>query len=176
VLKKTITFKDLDGNQVTEDFYFNLNQAEIAEMELSYDGGLSEYLQKIIAKEDGHAIITAFKDIVMKSVGRRSEDGRRFIKSPEITNDFLQTEAYSEMFMNLVTNAESAAEFIRGIVPQDMAKNVNISANAEVVELPQPKDASPWITEDRDPTKQEMLSMSSEQLREAYVRKLERGV
>jgi hypothetical protein len=170
VLKKTITFNDLDGNPVTEDFYFNLNKAEIAEMELSYDGGLSDYLQKIIATNDGGAIISAFKDIVTKSVGRRSEDGRRFMKSPDITNEFLQTEAYSEMFMSLVTDATAASEFIKGIVPQEMSQKI------ENVELPAEDDRPAWIREDREPTKQEMLVMSQEQLREAYTRKLERGV
>lgn len=171
MLKKTITFKDLDGNEVTEDFYFNLNKAEIAEMELSYEGGLSDYLQVIIKKTDGGAIITAFKDIVTRSVGRRSEDGRRFIKSPDITNEFLQTEAYSEMFMELVTSAEAAAKFIEGIVPEDMRDAVG-----KIDDVPLPDEDSPaWVRENREPTKKELATMTPEQLREAFAAREKRS-
>lgn len=168
MLKKTITFKDLDGNDVTEDFYFNLNKAEIAEMELSYDGGLSDYLQKIIQKEDGYAIITSFKDIITKAVGKRSDDGRRFIKSQDIINEFVQTEAYSSMFMDIVTNATSAVDFIKGIVPADMAAKVDAT-----VELPSgEEDSRPaWIRENREPNSSELQTMTPEQLREAFIEK-----
>ena len=109
MLKKTLTYSDLDGNPVTEDFYFSLSKAEIAEMELSYDGGLQTHLKRIVANKDGAAIIGAFKNILTSSVGRRSEDGRRFIKSDEITQEFMQTDAYSELFMELVTDADASA-------------------------------------------------------------------
>lgn len=163
MLKKTITFKDLDGNDVTEDFYFNLTKAEVAEAELSFKGGLSIYLNEIIAAEDGGAIIKAFKEIIKLAVGRRSEDGRRFEKSEEITNDFLQTDAYSQMFMELVTNATLAAEFVQGIVPADMADEMKKTIAAEATPA--------WITEDRDPTEKEVQNMTPEQLRDAFARK-----
>lgn len=166
MLKKTITFKDLDGNDVTEDFYFNLNKAEIAEIELSYDGGLSTQLERIIAKKDGGEIISTFKDIMLRSVGRRSDDGRRFIKSQDITNEFVQTEAYSEMFMELVTNADAAAEFVRSIMPQ------SISEKLENVELPSgdgtEDDRPAWIRENREPNPKELSTMSQAQLVEAF--------
>lgn len=120
MLKQTITFKDFDENEVQEDFYFSLTKAELAEMELSQKGGMQEYLQGIIASEDGAAILKAFKDILTKSVGKKSEDGRRFIKNEEITNDFLQSGAYSEFFMQLVTDANSGAKFIQAVLPADL--------------------------------------------------------
>lgn len=163
MLKKTITFKDLDGNDVTEDFYFNLSKAEVAEMELTMHGGLSTYLNTIVETKDGGAIISTFKEIVRCAVGRRSEDGRRFIKSDEITEDFLQTDAYSQLFMELVTNATSAAEFVRGVVPEDLAVEMDKVAKSE--------DVPAWIAENREPTKEELTTMTQDQLREAFARK-----
>lgn len=164
MLKKTIKYPDLDGNEVVEDFYFNLNKAEIAEMELSQKGGLAAYLQKIVASEDGGEIIATFKEIIMKSVGRRAEDGRRFVKSDEITNEFMQTEAYSQMFMELVTDADAALDFVKGILPRDLAEEVGADEK--------PKDDVPaYILEKREPTRKELEQMSPAELQEAFRRK-----
>jgi len=124
MFKKTITYDDFDGNSVTEDLYFHLSKAELIEMELSEKEGLAHYLQNIIESEDGAAILETFKKIVLSSYGKKSEDGRRFIKSAELRDEFTQSNAYSELFMELATNAESAAEFINGLVPADMAKEL----------------------------------------------------
>lgn len=170
MLEKPITYTDFDGNEVTEIFYFNLSKAEIAEMELSHDGGFSTHLQKIIKSEDGGQIIAAFKKIITDAVGRRSEDGRRFIKSPEITQEFLQTEAYSQLFMDLVTDGQAAADFVQAIVPSDMREAV--LKNVTDVSLPEETDATPaYIRENRDPTKAELMEMSKEELVEAFRRK-----
>ena len=99
MLKKTITYTDYDGVQRTEDFYFNLSKAEIAEMELSTAGGLDKTINRIVAEQDGARIIALFKDLVLKSYGKKSDDGRRFIKNQELRDDFAQTEAYSDLFM-----------------------------------------------------------------------------
>lgn len=120
MLKKTITYNDYNGNKRTEDFYFNLTKAEVMEMEMSKNGGLSEHIQRIVQSEDNAAIISIFKDIICKSYGEKSLDGKRFIKSKEITDAFVQTEAYSELFMALATNAEEAAAFVNGIIPVDI--------------------------------------------------------
>jgi hypothetical protein len=119
--KKTVTYIDYNGVERTEDFYFNLTKAEVMEMELSTSGGLAESIQRIVAAQDAPAIIKIFKDLVLKSYGEKSPDGRRFIKSEEIANAFAQTEAYSEIFMELATDADKAAEFVNGIVPADLA-------------------------------------------------------
>jgi hypothetical protein len=124
MLKKTITYSDLEGNSVTDDFYFNLNKSELVELELSHAGGLSGHLQDLIKSEDGGKIIAALKGILSMSVGQKSEDGKRFIKSEDITNGFLQSDAYSELFMDLVSQTDGAVEFITGIIPADMAKKV----------------------------------------------------
>lgn len=122
MLKKTITYHDYNGVEYTQDFYFNLSKAEIMEMELGTTGGLAEMIQKIVAAQDAPSIIKVFKDLILKSYGEKSADGKRFIKSDEISTAFSQTEAYSEMFMELATNAEAAAAFVNGIVPSEMAK------------------------------------------------------
>jgi hypothetical protein len=176
MLKKSITFKDLDGNDITEDFYFNLSKAEIAEMELSHKDGLSDYLQKIIADENGAEIIKAFKDIIAKAIGKRSEDGRRFIKNQEITEDFMQTDAYNILFMELVTDANAAAEWIAGIVPAEMQEAVKAGEPARVTDLQLPEPEEPaWIRENRDPTQAELREMSPEELQEAFRRKNSQG-
>jgi hypothetical protein len=117
MLKKTITYTDYDGKERTEDFYFNLSKAEVAEMEMSTEGGFGTTLQKIVEEKDPKRIIEIFKDLLLKSCGEKSPDGRRFIKSQEIRDAFSQTEAYSELFMELATNADSAANFVNGIIP-----------------------------------------------------------
>lgn len=117
MLKKTITYTDYDGVERTEDFYFNLSKAEIAEMELSTAGGLDKTINRIVAEQDGKRIIALFKDLVLKSYGKKSDDGRRFIKSQELRDEFSQTEAYSDLFMELATDADAAAAFVNGIVP-----------------------------------------------------------
>ena len=103
MLKKTITYVDYNGNERTEDFYFNLSKAEVMEMELSTTGGLAEMIQKIIAAQDSPAIIKIFKELLLKAYGEKSPDGKRFMKTKEITQAFEQTEAYSQLFMELAT-------------------------------------------------------------------------
>ena len=122
MLKKTINYTDYNGNERTEDFYFNLTEAEILEMEMSKTGGLAESIQRIVQAQDIPAIIKVFKDLVLRSYGVKSPDGKRFIKSDELCEEFSQTEAYSQLFMELATNAEAAAAFVNGIIPADLAK------------------------------------------------------
>lgn len=117
MLKKTITYTDYDGNERTEDFYFNLTKAEVAEMEMSYTGGMVKMLEKIVAEQDSKRIIEIFKDLILMSYGEKSPDGKRFVKSQEIRDSFSQTEAYSDLFMELATDAEAASAFVNGILP-----------------------------------------------------------
>lgn len=124
MLKKTIKYRDLDGKEVTEDFFFHLSKAEIIEMELSREGGLAKHLQDVIASENGAEIVKVFKNLVLQAYGVRSVDGKRFVKTPHARAEFEGTEAYSELFMSLVTNAESAADFINGIMPAGMEQDV----------------------------------------------------
>ena len=124
MIKETITYVDYNGTERKEDFYFNLTKAEIMEMEMSTKGGLAEMIQRIVAAQDQPAIIKIFKDLIMKSYGVKSADGKRFIKNDEILDEFIQTEAFSQLFMELATDADAAAAFVNGIVPADMAKQI----------------------------------------------------
>ena len=119
MLKKTITYTDYNGNERKEDFYFNLTKAEIMEMQLSTAGGLAEMIQSVIAAQDAPSIIKIFKELVLKAYGQKSPDGKRFIKSEALATEFSQTEAYSQLFMELATDADAAANFVNGIVPPD---------------------------------------------------------
>ena len=117
MLKKTITYTDYDGNERTEDFYFNLSKAEVIEIQWSEAGGLDKFLQKIVDTQDLQKLIIAFKELLLKSYGEKSADGRRFMKSEEITKNFSETEAFSEFYMELATDATAAENFIKGVLP-----------------------------------------------------------
>ena len=123
MLKKTIKYTDYNGETREEDFYFNLSKAEVTEMELSKEGGMSEYIKKISAAQNAPELIKLFKEIITKSYGEKSLDGKRFIKNKELTEAFTQTEAYSELFVELASNADEAVKFINGIMPKNMNAN-----------------------------------------------------
>ena len=129
MLKKTITYTDYNGGERTEDFYFNLSKAEIMEMEMSTAGGLAEMITKIVATQDAPSIIKIFKELVLKAYGEKSPDGKRFIKSEELSTAFSQTEAYSILFMELATDADSAAKFVNGIIPANVEASSNKASN-----------------------------------------------
>lgn len=123
MLKKTIAYTDYNGVERKEDFYFNLSKAEIMEMELGTAGGFAEMIQKIIDAQDGPTIVKIFKDLVLKAYGEKSADGKRFIKSEELSKEFEQTEAYSNLFMELATDANAASDFVNGIIPAGIARD-----------------------------------------------------
>ena len=130
MLKLTRTYNDYNDASRTEDFYFNLTQAEVTEMELSVDGGLVEMINRIVAAKDGKQIIAVFKDVILRAYGEKSPDGKRFIKSQELRDAFAQTEAYSDLFMELATDADAAARFINGIIPQGKKSQIPSSSPA----------------------------------------------
>ena len=120
MLKRTITYTDYNGSERTEDFYFNLSKAELMEMEMSIPGGMKGMLERIIAAQDTTKIIKIFKKILLKAYGEKSEDGKRFIKSDELSKAFSETEAYTILFVELAQDAKKAAEFINGIIPSGL--------------------------------------------------------
>lgn len=122
MLKKTVTYTDYNDVEVTENVYFNLNKAELSEMELTTPGGYSNMIRRIVAADDTPAIFRAFKELILKAYGEKSQDGRRFIKSPELAEAFSQTEAYSIVFMEITQDANKAAEFFNGLIPPDLNK------------------------------------------------------
>lgn len=115
-----IKYTDFNGIEREEEFMFNLTEAEITEMELTTDGGFSDSIKKIIAAQDTPQIIKVFKMLLLKSYGEKSADGRRFVKSEKLSEDFSQTNAYSQLFMKLATDDKAAAAFINGIMPDSM--------------------------------------------------------
>ena len=132
MIKETIKYFDFDGNERTESFYFNLTKAECMEMELSASGGLEKTIQRILEAKDTKMIVETFKDLILKAYGEKSPDGKHFFKSPEISARFAATEAYSELFMKLASDAEEATRFFNGIVPQipeDVKKAADMKKN-----------------------------------------------
>jgi hypothetical protein len=172
VLKKTITYTNFNDEEVTEDHFFHLSKAELVELEMSHKEGLSEALQKIIAAEDGKAIIKEFKGIILGSYGQRSPDGKRFVKTQELRDEFESSEAYSTLFMELVTNTDAAIEFINGIVPQgleqDAAKITQLRAAPEpaVAEEDQQLKIDESTGEPRVVTQAEVAAMSQDELQQ----------
>lgn len=118
MIKKTITYTDYNGVERIEDFFFNLTEAELVEWEYSVSGGLVVTLRRIINEKDQVKLIEYFKKLVLKSYGVKSDDGRRFIKSQELSEEFSQTEAYVQIFMELAMDADAAAAFVNGITPK----------------------------------------------------------
>ena len=134
MIKKTITYTDYFDTQRTEDFYFNLSKTEVLELDLAEDGGLERFFDKIVSEMDNRRIVEMFKKIILLAYGERSLDGRRFIKGPELSLAFSQTEAYTELFIELASNAEAAAEFMNGIVPKPSSKDQQrLSQNGQAV-------------------------------------------
>lgn len=124
MIKKTITFTDYDGNERKEEFRFNLNKAEIIRMELTTKGGLIEMVDRAVKAKDVDTLFRIFEDLVQKSYGVKTLDGRGFTKKKEDLDDFMATEAYSELITELVTNAEAAADFVNGIIPANLEKQI----------------------------------------------------
>ena len=118
MLVKKIKYTDYNDVVREEEFRFNLNQAEIIEMELSTSGGLVEAITKIVNEQDGEKLVAIFKKIILKAYGVKSADGKRFEKSEELSIAFSQTEAYSLLFTELASDAGAAAAFVNGIIPQ----------------------------------------------------------
>lgn len=124
MIKKTITYTDFNGGERTEDFYFHLTKAEITKMEMSVNGGMAERIQRIVSAQDQPAIIEVFEDLIKKSYGVKTPDGRGFVKRKEDLEAFMATEAYSQLFMELATDADAAQKFVNGIIPADLSKQI----------------------------------------------------
>lgn len=118
MIKWPITYTDYNGDTHTEDFYFNLNKAEIMEMQLDANGAYSDYLKNIVNKQDYKLLGEEFKKLILKAYGIKSDDGRRFIKSEKLREEFEQTEAYVELYIQLATNEGAAEKFVEGVLPK----------------------------------------------------------
>ena len=132
MLKKTISYVDYDGQEREEDYYFNLTQSELMVMELSEEGGLKKMMERIIKEKNQKKMVAIFQDMIRKSYGEKSPDGRRFLKSEELSEAFSQTPAYDKLFMELATNEDAAMEFIRGIMPPEMVASADVDGKPVV--------------------------------------------
>lgn len=131
MITKEITFTDYNGQERKEKYQFNFTKAELTEMELSVNGGLSAMMERIKETDDRPELMRIFKDLILKAYGVKSADGKRFIKSEELRTEFSQTEAYSELYMELVTDTSAAITFFNGLIPNNLKDN-----GGKVVEMP----------------------------------------
>ena len=176
MLRKTIKFEGFEGETNEETFYFHLSEPEIAEMELSVEGGLSKRLRRISAATTSAEAIPLFKDIISRSVGRQSEDGKRFMKSPEITAEFMESGAWPALFMELLQTPAKAAEFIVACLPRSVGARVDKSlilseaglSVPEVVAVENPDDTETSSTTEKtlhDYTQAELIEMPADKFR-----------
>jgi predicted nucleic acid-binding protein len=126
MLKRTIKYTDYNGEPQEEIMYFHLSKAELLELELSEVGGFSEMLKKTAEAQNPKEVLAAFKEIVSKAYGIKSPDGKQFMKSEEIRQQFLHSAAYDELFVELATNADAAAAFFNGVIPSDMTPGLEM--------------------------------------------------
>lgn len=117
MFKEKITYTDYDGVVRTETFYFNFTKSELLELQLMYPGGYAEYIDKTVDSQDRPKLMAMFKDLIKRTYGEKTEDGRRLIKSEELSNAFVQTPAYDQLFMKLASDNEYATSFVLGVMP-----------------------------------------------------------
>lgn len=134
MLKEAITYTDYNGTTRTEDFYFNLKKSEVIELELSVDGGMSSLITNIVNTNDLPKLSEYFKNIILKSYGVKSQDGKRFMKSEQLSKAFYETEAYSELYVSLITDANKAAKFVNKILPPEYVNKDNPRDKVENIE------------------------------------------
>lgn len=142
MLKHEITYEDFDGDKVTETLYFNLSNSELIEMDVEHEEGMHNWLQKMVKIEDKKQLFAEFKKLLLASYGEKSPDGKRFVKSEQIRNDFLHSAAYEALFFELMTDEETVANFIKGILPKELQEEAE-KAKAVAKEEAQKKTDSP---------------------------------
>lgn len=175
MFKKTITYTDFNDEQQTQDFYFHMSKAELLALTADADSMMAR-IQRIIAAKDGKSILQEFRALIRMACGVRSDDGARFIKTPEAQGVLMDSPAYDELLMELCTNADASAEFVRQLIPEKMQEEMRKQMGAQQgSEIPdpfktyEPTDIRPaWLKEDRNPTDQELMNMSNEELRLAF--------
>lgn len=156
MLKETIEYENFDNEKVVEDFYFNLNKAELAEMKLIYKDGFDEFINKLVEADEVAKVLAIFREIIGKTYGQRSADGRNFRKSEKITEEFMGSNAYGELFIKFVSQEGFAAKFIAGVIPGSLQEKATSKDGEDNRPL--------WIQQNRDPSKAELLAMPREQM------------
>lgn len=170
MIKKTLTYESLDGDPITEDFYFHLSTAEIAKMELTTEGGYASLLQNLVNANNGKQIIEQFDAILKAGYGVRSDDGKRFIKNDQVWAEFYESDAYNVLFMQLISDPDASSQFVRGMLPANFEQEVAriqankpqdapVQQNAFETQVPQPSTALPYSAAD-------IMSLTPEQFAE----------
>lgn len=122
---KSITYTDYNNVERTEDFYFHLTEAEVLEwLTTNTEATIDEVLDNMKKKNNIRGLLDSAKDLIYRAYGEKSVDGRRFIKTPEVKANFMETEAYSKLFMELSTDPKAASEFVNSIIPSSLAARV----------------------------------------------------
>lgn len=174
MLKKTITYKNVDGELISEDFYFNLSMAEL--LADAVDQEYREMLQFVSTSQDNRKIVEIFTDFMRRSVGQKTPNGKRLDKSADIVDDFMLSDAYSVLLFEMMSNAGYAGEFIKQVFPEEMLKQIqDLDPDKRVgseVQLPTEDNRPAWIREEREPTAKELMAMSREEMQAAFARKL----
>lgn len=124
MIKKTVTYTDYNGKERTEDFYFDLSEDRIIELSFSKDGGIEEFIQRIIQEKDQQEMIKLFRDFLELTYGEKSDDGKYFVQNEQVFAKFKATKAYSKIFMELAFNSDAAAEFINKVIPAEIAEKI----------------------------------------------------
>ena len=132
MLKKTITYTDYDGMERTEDFWFNLSKTELTKLDAELPGAVLGVLRKIIDKKDRKALVDFIETLILRSYGEKTLDGKRFVKTPDMAEEFMQTPAYDELFMSILSDTDSQTSFINGVIPQSMAKEIEQTDKKQV--------------------------------------------
>lgn len=179
MFKKTIKYFDFNDVEHEEEFYFHMSKADLIEM--AADGDLYQKLQRIIATKDNRAIFQEFKNLVRMGAGVRSADGKTFDKSPEAKAKLMDSAAFDELVLELCTNEDAAADFVKNLMPEKMLKETQQrlgleNAKPNVIDVRNPfgdptehEDPRPlWMRENRNPTQEELRGMSADELRLAF--------
>lgn len=140
MLKHTLTYEDFDGEEVTEELYFNLSKPELLEMEVEHDEGMYEWINRIVKIKDRKTLIAEWKKLILMAYGEKSADGRSFVKTDELREAFSHTAAFQKFFMDLSTDDEVAATFIKGILPKDLSQEVAKAMAEEKAVIPPKTD------------------------------------
>lgn len=176
MIKKTIKYYDYNDVEVTEDFYFNFDKLEMLEMEISHEGGVQAHMEKLIESEQSVEIYNIFKELILKSVGRKSEDGRRFLKNDEIRTDFEMSPALPELIYSFFKNGTEAADFVKGLLPARALAEAEAEAakQKESGETPTLTPVAPVLekeTKATDVTDEELLKMLPQDMTQAQLQR-----
>lgn len=120
MVRREIKFTDFNGKSQTEVGYFNINKAELGKLQMRHNGTYLDYLKLLSERKKVEEMYNFVYELILDSYGEKDPEGRKFIKTPEMRTDFEQSLAFSEMIVDLVSNPDDLANFVKGIMPPDL--------------------------------------------------------